>query len=211
MDKTDIPIKDPTPQLSPTATRILEAAKRILRERGFASLTFEAIARESGEHPSLIRYHFGSKAGLIAVLVDSVMHLESLTILQTLATSEQGASRRRALLRLHRDIARDVDAYRMFFDLVPHVVRDEALRKRFRALFDWYRDLDAWALSPAATPAWAERLRPLALLTVALADGVALQVQADPDLEIDAAFNLWEAMVERQVRELEAVRTDPTA
>lgn len=201
MDKTDIPIKDPTPHLSPTASVILEAAKRILQRDGFAHLTFEAIAGEAGEHPSLIRYHFGSKAGLIAVLVDSVMHLESLA---TVSSSEEGAERRRALLRMHRDIARELDAYRMFYDLIPHVVRNDDLRARFRALFEWYRDLDAWALSPDADPAWLERLRPLAMLTVALADGVALQVQADPWLDIDAAFDLWEAMVERQLREMTA-------
>jgi hypothetical protein len=35
----------------------------------------------------------------------------------------------------------------------------------------------------------------LALLAVALADGVALQVQADPGLDIGPAFDLWRTLV----------------
>ncbi len=37
---------------------------------GYAGLRLEAISRESGLAHSLIRYHFGSKAGLVGVLID---------------------------------------------------------------------------------------------------------------------------------------------
>lgn len=35
------------------------------------------------------------------------------------------------------------------------------------------------------------QLEPLALLTVAIADGVAFQVQADPELDVGPAFEIW--------------------
>ena len=47
MAKYELPIDDPTPDLSPTALRILEAAKRVLFRDGFRALTFETIAREN--------------------------------------------------------------------------------------------------------------------------------------------------------------------
>ena len=61
---------DPAADLSPTAARILEARKRLLDERGFGGLTFEAIAAEAHENKASIRYHFGNKAGLIEALAE---------------------------------------------------------------------------------------------------------------------------------------------
>jgi hypothetical protein len=83
----------------------------------------------------------------------------------------------------------------MYYELIPPCLRSEALRVRLKSLFEWYRDLDAWSLAPDDDPVWRERLQPLSALTVALADGLALQVQADPDLDIGPAFDLWESMV----------------
>ena len=195
MARYELPIEDPTPDLSPTAARILEAAKRVLRRDGFRALTFEKIAAEAGENPALIRYHFGSKAGLVATLIDSVMYLESVDLIESLTSVPPGEERRNALLRLHERYARDADSYQMFFEIVPHILRDEELRPHLSALFDWYRKLDAWALGAREGVTAPSQLEPLALLTVALADGVALQVQADPDLDLGPAFDLWRTLV----------------
>jgi AcrR family transcriptional regulator len=134
MEKADIPIKDPTPDLSPTAGVILEAAKRVLEREGFAGLTFDSIAKEAREHASLIRYHFGSKAGLIAALVDAVFHLESVQIMESVAAEPEGEARRHALFTMHREIARQLDAYRMYYELIPPCLRGEALRVRLKSL-----------------------------------------------------------------------------
>ena len=105
MARYEIPIEDPTPRLAPTAARILEAAKRVLARDGFPALTFANIAAEAAENPALIRYHFGSKAGLITTLVDSVMYLESVELIEKLASVPPGDERRRALFRLHQTYA----------------------------------------------------------------------------------------------------------
>ena len=195
MSRYELPISDPTPHLSPTAARILEAAKRVLAGDGFRGLTFAKIAAEAGENPALIRYHFGSKAGLVTTLIDSVMYLESVELIEELTSVPPGKERRQALFRLHERYARDTAAYQMFFEIIPHVMRDEELRPHLRDLFDWYRKLDAWALGAQESVQPPPQLEPLALLTVALADGVALQVQADPELDIGPAFHLWRALV----------------
>jgi len=191
----EIPIEDPAPDLSPTATRILDAAKRLLARDGFRALTFANIAAEAGENQALIRYHFGSKAGLLATLVDSVLYLESVELIEGLASVPPGEERRRALFEMHKRYARDTESYQMFYEVVPHILRDPALRPHLSALFDWYRKLDAWALGAQEGVTPPPELEPLALLTVALADGVALQVQADPDLDIGPALAVWESLV----------------
>ncbi len=195
MARYELPIEDPTPRLAPTAARILEAAKRVLARDGFRALTFANIADEASENPALIRYHFGSKAGLITTLIDSVMYLESLELIEELASEPPGDERRRALLRLHQAYAKDLSGYQMFYELVPHILRDADLRPHLSALFDWYRKLDAWALGARPADDHPDRLEPLVLLTVAIADGVALQVQVDPDLDIGPAFALWQQLV----------------
>ena len=146
MTRYELPISDPTPDLSPTAARILEAARRVLARDGFRALTFERIAAEAGENPALIRYHFGSKAGLVTTLIDSVMYLESVELIEQLTSAPAGEERRTALLRLHERYARDTSSYQMFYEIIPHIMRDEGLRPHLRDLFDWYRKLDAWAL-----------------------------------------------------------------
>ena len=61
---------------SATAMRILDAAKRILSERGYSKLTLQAIEEESGEYRALFAYYFGSKQGLVEALIDSLMESE---------------------------------------------------------------------------------------------------------------------------------------
>jgi TetR/AcrR family transcriptional regulator, regulator of biofilm formation and stress response len=195
LTRYELPFDDPTPDLSPTAARILDAAGRVLTRDGFRGLTFESIAREAGENPALIRYHFGSKAGLLGALVDSVLYKEATELIEQLTPVPSGDARREALLTLHEGLPEDVDAYRNFFELIPHILRDDELRPHLRELFDWYRKLDAWALKDAGEAEPPAHIAPMALLTVAIADGIALQKLADPDLDFEPAFALWRRLV----------------
>jgi AcrR family transcriptional regulator len=195
MAKYELPIDDPTPDLSPTALRILEAAKRVLYRDGFRALTFETIAREAGENPALIRYHFGSKAGLLTALVDSVLYQEAVDLIEQLTAVPGGEERRETLLRIHQDMAVDRDSYKMFFDIIPHVLRDEELQPHLRQLFEWYRRLDTWALDESGERVHQAQSEPLAVLTVAMTDGLALQALSDPDLDLRPAFALWRRLV----------------
>jgi AcrR family transcriptional regulator len=195
LTRYELPFSDPTPDLAPTAARILDAAKRVLSRDGFRGLTFETIAKEAGENPALIRYHFGSKAGLLTALVDSVMYQEAVELIEQLTAVPAGDERRKELLALHEGLPEDTDAYRNFFELIPHILRDDELQPHLRGLFDWYRKLDAWALKDAGDKERAAHIAPIALLTVAIADGIALQKLADPDLDFEPAFDLWRRLV----------------
>jgi TetR/AcrR family transcriptional regulator, regulator of biofilm formation and stress response len=167
----------------------------VLAHDGFRGLTFETIAKEAGENPALIRYHFGSKAGLLTALVDSVMYQEAVELIEQLTAVPAGDERRKELLTLHEGLPEDTDAYRNFFELVPHILRDDELQPHLRGLFEWYRKLDAWALKDAGDKEPAAHIAPMALLTVAIADGIALQKLADPDLDFEPAFALWRRLV----------------
>jgi len=204
---------DPAADLSPTAARILEASKRLLDERGFAGLTFEAIAAEAHENKASIRYHFGNKAGLIEALADSVVHDDNVALLRRLREPDAaGPDRVAVLLSMHRRSTKSLHGYRRFWDLFPHLMRDEELRPRMAELYRWYRDLDEWALAPDADAELKRLLDPLCAITVAVCDGLAEQLASDPQFDVDAVFGYWEDVV-RELREraFRAVGLDPDA
>lgn len=203
MKNEDFPISDPTPDLAPTAKRILDAGIRILDEHGFAGLTFERVAKESGENGALIRYHFGSKAGLITAIVDTILYSEATGLLGLLSPLPAGKERRDAFARRRYEVASNPDAFRPFFDLLPNLLRTPELHPKVQELMKWYRSLDTWAISPADREGIDDSdLEILALLSVAVVDGIALQVQADPDLDVKQAFDVWEQFVDQYLEKL---------
>jgi TetR/AcrR family transcriptional regulator len=62
------PSTDPAP-LSQSANALLNAASALMIERDSVNITFADIAQKSGLNSALIRYHFGSKAGLFRALL----------------------------------------------------------------------------------------------------------------------------------------------
>lgn len=202
MEHREFPI-DPTPELSPTAQRILDAGVRVLDEHGFKELTYERIARESGENGALIRYHFGGKAGLIKALVDAVLFSQARGLLRTLTNLSAGNERRQALLQMRRTVVADPKIYRRMFEVIPYALRDPELRKNLCDLMAWYRDLDTWVYcSESPSEDELDGLRPLAVLIAGMLNGIGLQAQADPDLDVRPAFDLWERLVTRYLDDL---------
>lgn len=53
-----------------TRRQILEAARLLFSERGYAGATIEAIAQEAGVAPETVYAHFGSKQAILAHLID---------------------------------------------------------------------------------------------------------------------------------------------
>ena len=53
-----------------TRTSILDAARSVLRERGYASLSTRGVAAVAGVPLSQIHYHFGSKQGMVLALFE---------------------------------------------------------------------------------------------------------------------------------------------
>ncbi len=190
-----LPVNDPLRELSPTAARLLEAAKTILARDGFAHLTFDEIAAESGEAGSLIRYHFGSKAGLIEALLDSIVHQGSADLLEALRAAAPGDERRRVLLDVHRRWIADPDEYRTFYAILSHALYAEDLRDKYRDLFQWYEQLERWALADEESAGARRAAEPLATLIVAATDGLGLHKQADPDFDAAPVFGVLQEML----------------
>jgi AcrR family transcriptional regulator len=187
-------------ELTPVAAKLVAAARALLARGGFQALTVEAVAAEAGAYRDAVRYHFGSKAALIAAVVDSLAHDQSLAAVTKTHELPAGPERVRALVAGDRQLLDDRDAFRDFFALLPHVVQDADLRGRVAALYEWYRDLYAAGMSGEAGGAADDvRRRDVASLMVAVTDGLAVQELLDPDPErLDRLFRLWEEILDRE-------------
>jgi AcrR family transcriptional regulator len=192
---------------SPTAVRILEAAKRILSERGYARLTLQAVEEESGEYRALVAYYFGSKQGLVDAIIDSLMDAEDEALREHLEGIEEPEERVRTLIDEQRQISADWRGFRAFYELLPHIMRDDRLREDLAADYAKSRELDRQTLAagrPGGGRAGAGRedLDKLAALSVAVVEGLAVQYAADQEhFDHDGTYRLWQDMVLAYLRE----------
>jgi AcrR family transcriptional regulator len=180
-------------ELPPTARRLLEAARRLLERSGYRALTLEAVAREAGEYKSLIWYHFGGKDGLVVALADWVLydalHQQRIDV----DTLPPGPRRRQAVWADTLAVASDSDQ-RLFFDLLPHLLKNEKTRRRLHALYVQYRTMVAEGISLSSEASAEERT--LAAMQIGLSDGLAIQLLADPDsVDMERVGEIWQALV----------------
>lgn len=195
------PTADPAEDLSPTARRLLAAAHRVLAREGFSGLTLEAITAEAGENKAAIRYHFGGKDALITTLVEWLDHDDSVRLVSQLQGEPEPEARLDLLLELQRSGCTSHEENQLFFDLLPHVLRDPELRERLAALYAWYRELDGWVLSPEDTGR-REQVHRLAALAIAVGDGLTIQCSADRSFDVDGVYELWERLFRIALNEL---------
>jgi AcrR family transcriptional regulator len=189
---------DPIAALPPTAQRILAAARRLLVRDGFKALSLSAIAAEAGEAKGSIRYHFGNKDGLVTALVDSLAHDANRALITECAALPPGAARVHALLDGELRIVADAESFRAFFEVLPYALRVPALRQRVAALYDGYRETVRRCLDDAA--GGAPELRRMAVLMIAIVDGLAIQHGLDPEqADLSGALALWEGLVRGHV------------
>jgi AcrR family transcriptional regulator len=187
--------------LAPTARELLEAARRLLETQDYSSLTLKAIGREAGQNESLIGYHFGSKTGLMVALVDWLLYDILRDLQARVAHLEEGQDQLHLAVDDSRKLIADVDSYRAFYDLLPHLIETREGRHRMAELYRGYREMNARALFSTSTEARTPRARALGAMHVAFTDGLAIQVAMDPGgVDVQLVAELWEDFV-RHVRE----------
>lgn len=123
-----------------TSERILQAAREVLRESGFAGATTRAVAERAGVQLSLVHYHFGGKAGLLAAVHEheNAKLLERQHELYGLPgpLSEKW---RKACAYLDEDL--ESGYVRILWELWAAGLADEELAKRWRDAMQGWRDL----------------------------------------------------------------------
>lgn len=65
-------MKQATAKKAETGVALLDAAKKMLRQKGYSGLSTRDVATEAGVPLSQIHYHFGSKQGLVLALFEQL-------------------------------------------------------------------------------------------------------------------------------------------
>lgn len=187
--------RDPLEELHPTARSILGAARTVLRERGMAGLTLEAVANEANTSRTQIPYHFGSRAGLIEVLFDWMFYDVWIRFMRPPEASWPMTVHES--LQWSRQELTDLATVRDAADLVVHSLRDEMVRKRLALLYERDRrvEVEALGLGAGAGESDRERLDAIGAVLLAIDEGLALQRAVDPDFDLDAALEAAEAVL----------------
>jgi AcrR family transcriptional regulator len=193
--RLDIPVRDPFATLPATAQRVLEAARKILVERGYESLTLDNIRRESGENGSAVSYYFGGKAGLVEAIVDATFYDECARFVESIPQEE----RVQRLLEGMQDLSTNFEAFVVYFELFPHALRERLLHDRLVALYQWYINVQLeWIESSAQGFERLDRDAALGLASVisAVIDGLGLQATIDPKhFDVRRSYAVFEAML----------------
>lgn len=85
--------------------RLLDAVSELMIARGATAVTLDEIARQSGLNGALVKYHFGSKTGLLVAL----LHRDALSAVGQLETLLESPLSPTTKLKLH--VAGIVNAY----------------------------------------------------------------------------------------------------
>ena len=189
--------EDPLPSLPATARKLLVAAKEIVADEGFGALTLKAVSERAGENKAMVSYYFDNKAGLIAAVLDSVIHDEYLVSLDRMRDVAPGERTQRLVAEMRRMDAA-VDDFQVFFELLPHVLRDEALRRRIARLYQWYWSVKLeWLGVQDGPSAMADPdLLGLAQVLSAVIDGLAIQAALNPGFDLAPPYRVLARMID---------------
>ena len=185
--------------------QLLDAARRLLVERGSARITARDLVAESGTNLASIGYHFGSKDALINAAIEASFdewadHLALLVMSDPDATPiERGMA---TWLTALDTLAERKPILQAFVDCVAQAQRVPALRAQLAEHYNRARtrvaELVAVSLADD-TPADDPRCRAIATFVISVLDGLTLQWLIDPEhspssVELrDGLMTVWTA------------------
>jgi AcrR family transcriptional regulator len=168
-----------------TRRRLLEAAKRVFRRRGYRGASVEAIAAEAGYTVGALYSNFERKDDLLLALLEEEIGAITKRVVAAAAEADDAIEKlRRGALEWMAVLDEEREFYVLLIEFWTLWVRDPELRREHAKRFA--------ALRGALGPLVEEQSRQLRLslrlspeevgaAVVALADGLALQRLADPE------------------------------
>ena len=185
-----------------TRQRLLETALELLAEKGSTDTTFEAISEASGISRGSIRFHFGSKSGLLFAVVDRAFEVWENEVLAPLLDDE-GPKTFADAIEANRQFAVDnVVSGRLYFVLMSEALGpNPELLPRFQELQQRFRSfIRTWVEAAKRNGSVASEVDADAAAAVILGSlhGLRLQWQLDPErVDPDRAYAELTAVLDR--------------
>lgn len=158
---------------------ILDATERLMSTRGYAATSISDIRKACGLPPSSIYWHFGSKEGVLA----AVMERGADRFFAAIPTAEDVEAQLAVVSTLQ---AQHPDFLRLFYMLSLERGNDPAVAAVIRRVRDTaigqFRDAISQLLPTGVAPSKADRVvADLTAVAVALSDGVYFAEHLEPD------------------------------
>jgi len=167
------------------ARRIVEAMRASVAQRGVAGSTFDQVAREAGVSRGLLHYYFGTKERLLVEVVRRDSDIRMARLDAALASAHTAQDLLDTLVASLEDmVARDPAFMALVFELYTTARRHPEIAAELAGLLRRTREHVAGQLAGKRDEGVvALRADPDAVATtlIALADGLALRMLAEPD------------------------------
>jgi AcrR family transcriptional regulator len=179
----------PTRELaSDKATRIVEAMRVSVAERGIAGATFDVVAREAGVSRGLLHYYFATKERLVVEVVRHECDLRIDRLEQAVGGAESAEAVLAALVRSFEDfLGQGLTSAVMYYELITLAQRNEEIASELAELGRRLRSHMADVLR-AKNQAGVIELRAdaesIAAFLFALADGITLRRLSEPEFDV---------------------------
>jgi AcrR family transcriptional regulator len=164
-------------------TKLLAAARRLLRERDYGNITARDLVAASGTNLGSIGYHFGSKEALLNEAVGLALEEWAEAIIAAARPDPCGGP-----LALMSSLAAVLDQYeairpyyQAFIEALARSARDPQLRAQLAAHYNRQRErVASWLSGLAGEEADAAETRRLASIMIATVDGLLIQTFVSP-------------------------------
>jgi len=193
--------RPPRPPGSSTARdELLARVLAWFAEHGVGDTSLRTLATGIGTSHRMLNYHFGSRAGLLAAVIEAVEQGEQAALLELSAEHDDPFEAGAAFWTRVADRAAVFAP--LFFELSTHAMRDDPHAAPLRA---WLRTgwFDAIGEGFARLGVPDDLARTMALQSLAMARGLLFEVAVTGDrAAADLAMTRWTAMVRREVDEV---------
>lgn len=171
------------PRIAATERRaaLVQAALRVVAERGVAAATTRAIVAEAGMSLASFHYAFTSRDELVGELINTAVEQEERTLAPALAPEFEPVSMREAirggLEQYFLGVKADPQREKAMFELTHWAMRTPGMERLARRQYHRYYALAAAALTVASDKGghdWSRPVTDVATLLVALTDGLTI-------------------------------------
>jgi AcrR family transcriptional regulator len=162
---------------------VLDAAKRVFLERGYAGATVEAVSEDAGFSKGVVYSQFGSKADMFLALLDRRIDERAAENNQVVVHLAGADAVRALLLAAGRDAASEPGWARLLIEFRASAGRDPELNRRYAAAHARTLDALVGVLGRIHQRAGREPAVPLGSMAefiVGLGSAVALERLANP-------------------------------
>ncbi|HEY1590634.1 MAG TPA: TetR family transcriptional regulator [Solirubrobacteraceae bacterium] len=171
------------------ATRIVEAMRASVAERGIAGSTFDQVARSAGVSRGLLHYYFGSKERLLVEAVRLECEVRDELLEQAIADADSVEQVIDALVRSLQDFLGEGPATAvMLHEMLTLAQRNPEIAYELRGLGRRTRSDLAQALeakAEAGVLALRDDPEAIAAFLFVLADGILVRRLSEPDFDIE--------------------------